>query len=82
MGQADSNIEEVRSVKRGRKPKQISAPVVSETIAQCDTISAAQDLCNRIWDGQSPDLPKHERANRIKNALIARGYDPDSVVIG
>lgn len=82
MGQADSGIAEVRSVKRGRKPKQSTEAVVTEIVAQCDTISPAQDLCNRIWEGQSPDLPKRERAERIKRALVAQGYAPDSVVIG
>lgn len=38
-------------------------------------ISASQDLANRIWDGQSPDLPIHERVGRIINALIARGFE-------
>jgi hypothetical protein len=39
--------------------------------------SASQVLANRIWDGQSPDLPVSERVNRIVNALKARGFDLD-----
>lgn len=39
--------------------------------------SASQELANRIWDGQSPDLPISERVNRIINALKARGFDLD-----
>lgn len=40
----------------------------------------AQDLAERIWDGQSPDVPVIERVQRIATALKARGFDLDVVL--
>jgi hypothetical protein len=38
-------------------------------------------LALRIWDGQSPDLPLIERVHRIKNALIAKGFELDGLTL-
>lgn len=47
------------------------------SVAQSEILSASQDLANRIYAGQSPDLPIHERVARIVAALKARGFDLD-----
>lgn len=39
--------------------------------------SASQELADRIWAGQSDDLPIGERVTRIVTALNARGFDLD-----
>lgn len=39
--------------------------------------SVSQDLANRIWAGQSPDVPIIERVARIAIALKDRGWDLD-----
>lgn len=44
--------------------------------------SASQDLANRIWHGQSPDLPVPERVSRIVDALKARGFGLDITLPG
>lgn len=41
----------------------------------------AQDLANRIWEGQSSSLPRNERMKRIKAALEARGMNFALVVL-
>lgn len=40
---------------------------------------AVNNLALRIWEGQSPDLPLIERVTRIKNALLAKGYELDGL---
>lgn len=47
------------------------------SIVQTEILTASQDLANRIYSGQSPDLPVHERVERIVNALKARGFELD-----
>ena len=47
------------------------------SVEQSEIPSASQDLANRIWNGQSSDLPIQERVSRIVNALNARGFDLD-----
>lgn len=37
-------------------------------------IEFANAYAVRIWEGQSPDLPIHERTRRIKSALEGLGY--------
>lgn len=74
MEQAAEGQQKVRGV-RGRPRKEVAA-------LEKPKDSAAQDLANRIWAGQSVDLPYKERAARIRRGLEAQGFDPDSVVIG
>ena len=71
MGQALEGAEVVHRMKPGRKPKvaAIEAPVIV-----ADSISDAQLLATRIWQGQSPDVPVIERVQRIVNALTDRGF--------
>ena len=33
------------------------------SIVQTEILTASQDLANRIYSGQSPDLPVHERVS-------------------
>ena len=36
--------------------------------------SHMNDYANRVWAGQSVDLPKSERIHRVKEALRGQGY--------
>jgi hypothetical protein len=54
-------------VKRGR-PAKVAA-------IETPIDNAAQAYANRIWEGQSPDLPVSDRIARIHAALIAQGMD-------
>lgn len=68
MDETNQDQHEVRSVKRGRKPK---AEIVAD--------SPAQSLALRIWEGQSVDLPVKVRRARISAALEAQGMSMDGV---
>lgn len=60
----------LRGVKRGRPAKvaAIETPATNEP-------SASQAYAERIWEGQSPDLPVSDRIARIHAALTAQGMD-------
>ncbi len=47
------------------------------SVEQTEPTSVSQDLANRIWAGQSPDVPVIERVQRITNALKDKGFDLD-----
>lgn len=65
---ATNQVEQpLRSVKRGRPAKVAAVEMPIE--------NAAQAYANRIWEGQSPDLPVSDRIARIHAALIAQGMD-------
>lgn len=65
---ATNQVEQpLRGVKRGRPAK------VAAVEAPID--NAAQAYANRIWEGQSPDLPVSDRIARIHAALTAQGMD-------
>lgn len=57
-------------MKRGRPAKVVEAPVTSEP-------SPSQNLADRIWAGQSPDVAVIDRVARIANALKERGFSLD-----
>jgi hypothetical protein len=68
---ATNQVEQpLRSVKRGRPAKvaAVEMPVSNEP-------SASQIYAERIWAGQSPDLPVSDRIARIHAALTAQGMD-------
>lgn len=44
------------------------------TITQASPVDAMNEYANRVWDGQSVDLPKPERIHRVKEALKGQGY--------
>lgn len=44
-------------------------------------ISPAQSLASRIWEGQSPDLPRAERMHRVKAGLEAQGMSMEGVTL-
>lgn len=69
MESTPEDQSQVRGVRRGRPPKE--APQEFEAAPK----SEAQILAERIWEGQSVDLPRSWRMQRIKAALAARGYD-------
>jgi hypothetical protein len=51
-----------------------SAQKESVEVAQTE---AAQDMAQRIWDGQSPDVPTAERLSRVAAGLEAQGMSID-----
>ena len=80
MDATNQTAEPLRSVRRGRPPKvaavemPIKAPVEIVVVQAAD---AGLEYGQRIWDGQSPDLPVSERVARINAALIAQGFPGD-----
>ena len=40
----------------------------------------AQDYAMRVWDGQSVDVPRHERIERCMNALRGQNLTTDGIV--
>lgn len=39
-----------------------------------DRIDAMNAYALRVWEGQSPDMPKHQRIERVQSALDAQGW--------
>ena len=54
---------------------EVVAPVVASAT------EAAQSYAMRIWNGQSPDLLRHERIERVTRGLEAQGMSMDNVVL-
>ena len=67
MDATNQTEQPLRSVKRGR-PAKVAA-------GELPIDNAAQAYANRIWEGQSPDLPVSDRIARIRAALTAQGMD-------
>jgi hypothetical protein len=44
-------------------------------------INPAQAYANRVWKGQSPDVPRAERLERVKRALDGQGLSMEGVVL-
>jgi hypothetical protein len=44
-------------------------------------INPAQAYANRVWNGQSPDVPRAERLERVKRALDGQGLSMEGVVL-
>ena len=78
--------------RRGRPPKakaEVPAEVVlvqaemrqaaEITAFGSSDINPAQEYALRIWNGQSPDLSRHERLGRIAEALKAQGLSMEGV---
>ncbi len=61
----------------------LSKPIIKElNLDEKKVIEAnekAQELAMRIWDGQSNDLPNHERVKRIVAGLKSQGYYADNI---
>ena len=69
MEQTLEGGEVVHRMKPGRKPKAIAAPVDN----------AAQAYAMRVWDGQSVDVPRAERIERVLNALLGQNLPADGI---
>lgn len=63
-------------MKRGR-PAKVAFVDAPESVPAAWLPSPAQDLADRIWSGQSPDVSVIDRVARIANALKERGFDLD-----
>lgn len=73
MEQALEGAEQLHRVKRGRPAKvaAIELPLVE---------SAAQAYAMRVWNGQSVDVPRAERIERILNALRGQSLSTDGIM--
>lgn len=74
MDETSKDQYAVRSVKRGRPPKGDVLPVVPEV---ADDL--AQEYALRIWNGQSPDVPRKERMARVSRGVEAQGMSMEGV---
>lgn len=63
--------------KRGPKPK----PKLNEGgfVMGSDGREEINSLARRIWEGQSPDLPRNERVARIMQAIKDKGYNVEDL---
>jgi hypothetical protein len=57
--------------------ERVAMPVPKEK----PTISPAQTLAKRIWDGQSPDLSVPERLRRVAAGIERQGYTMSEVTL-
>lgn len=83
MGQALKDQHKICGVEMARPRKvveDIQAPeqavqVVATTNQDWqDVIFKMNEYAERVWSGQSVDLPKHERLRRVTEALKGQGY--------
>lgn len=70
--------------RRGRPPKAVTEPVINgdrsrEPEDVLPANAAAQAYAQRMWDGQSESLSRHERLGRIAAALEAQGMSMEGV---
>lgn len=77
MESADQTQHQVHRMKRGRPPKTIE--VVPADKGDAARINAAQAYAERIWNGQSPDLPRVERISRVRAGLERQGMSMDDI---
>lgn len=56
-------------------------PAVAPEIPAIVIDARAQDMALRIWNGQSPDLLRHDRIERVARGLEAQGMSMDNVVL-
>ena len=69
------------------RPKKVVEEVENEavpaydemTTTQASPVDAMNEYATRVWDGQSVDLPKSERINRVKEALKGQGYSEENL---
>lgn len=57
--------------------EQVADQVEVQVEATQPDVSQSQSMAERIFNGQSPDLPTIERLKRIKNALVSKGMSTD-----
>lgn len=76
MGQALKNQHKICGVEMARPKKVVEEIQEAPTTNQDwhDVIDKMNEYAARVWDGQSVDLPKHERLRRVTEALKGQGY--------
>lgn len=72
MDKAIEGADAVHRVKRGRPAK------VIEVI---DELSKQQIYALRVWNGQSADVPRSERIERVMNALRGQNLPTDGITL-
>jgi hypothetical protein len=55
--------------------------VAVETLAVDPCAEAAQAYANRVWHGQSPDIKRAERIERVKRALAGQNLPFEGVTL-
>ncbi len=85
MDEANQDQSPLRGVKkRGRPPRVLTEAQVERGLGEIDAEDArqkAQAYALRIWQGQSPDLPRHERAAHVAAGVQAQGLSMDGVIL-
>ena len=72
----DATVENPKPLRRVGRPKK-----VAEAVESVDASNAAQAYADRVWAGQSPDVPVAERLSRVRAALAGQGLDCDGVTL-
>ena len=72
----DATAEDTKPLRRVGRPKK-----VAETVEAAAVSNAAQAYADRVWSGQSPDVPTHERLSRVRAALSGQGFECEGVTL-
>ena len=85
MDATDQDTKPLRRV--GRPRKVLEGADVVETVEVAEvapvvSINPAQAYADRVWSGQSPDVPIAERLERVRAALAGQGMDCTGVFVG
>jgi hypothetical protein len=62
-------------------PCKCGAGTMGDCVANNCLVVQARAYANRVWNGQSPDVPRHERLERVKRALDGQGLSMEGVVL-
>lgn len=91
MDATNKTGQPLRSVKRSYTRKAVleGGEVVSTkeenayipVVAAIESSSLSQLYANRVWDGQSVDLPLHERIERVMTALRGQNLPTEGVFL-
>ena len=84
MDATDQDTKPLRRV--GRPRKVLEGADVVETVEVAEvapvvSINPAQAYADRVWSGQSPDVPVAERLQRVRAALAGQGMDCAGVTL-
>ena len=73
----DATAEDTKPIRRVGRPKK-----VADAVESVDASNAAQAYADRVWAGQSPDVPVAERLSRVRAALAGQNLDCGCVFVG
>lgn len=75
----DATIEDTKPLRRVGRPKKVAE--TSEVVGEVSLSDVAQAYAERVWSGQSPDVPPAERLSRVRAALAGQGLACDGVTL-